>query len=52
MTGYTAPSTGRAVKAVLFDTFGTVVDWRTGIAGAVREFAARHGLALEPDDAC
>jgi 2-haloacid dehalogenase len=24
------------------------VDWRTGIADAVREFAAEHGLALEP----
>ncbi len=26
-----------AVQAVLFDTFGTVVDWRTGIAAAVAE---------------
>jgi 2-haloacid dehalogenase len=33
---------------VLFDTFGTVVDWRTGIAGAVGEFAAAHGLELDP----
>ena len=37
------------MKAVLFDVFGTVVDWRTGIADAVREFAAEHGLALEPE---
>ncbi|SFT01796.1 haloacid dehalogenase type II [Saccharopolyspora flava] len=29
----------RLVDAVLFDTFGTVVDWRTGIAQAVAEFA-------------
>jgi 2-haloacid dehalogenase len=47
--GFLAPSTGMVVKAVLFDTFGTVVDWRTGIADAVREFAAEHGLALDPE---
>ncbi|HEY6786989.1 MAG TPA: haloacid dehalogenase type II, partial [Trebonia sp.] len=43
------PSTGMVVKAVLFDVFGTVVDWRTGIAGAMREFASEHGLALDPE---
>jgi 2-haloacid dehalogenase len=43
---YVAPSTGRAVRAVLFDVFGTVVDWRSGIAAAVRLFAGRHGLDL------
>ncbi|HEX5299733.1 MAG TPA: hypothetical protein VFW50_22325 [Streptosporangiaceae bacterium] len=48
MTGYTAPSTGRAVRAVLFDTFGTVVDWRSGISSAVRAFAADHALTLDP----
>ncbi len=48
MTGYTAPSTGRAVRAVLFDTFGTVVDWRSGISSAVRAFAAGHALTLDP----
>jgi 2-haloacid dehalogenase len=37
------------VQAVLFDVFGTVVDWRTGIADAVREFAAEHGLAVAPE---
>jgi 2-haloacid dehalogenase len=46
---YVAPSTGRAVRAVLFDTFGTVVDWRSGIASAVAAFAARHRLTLDPD---
>ncbi|MFJ8930013.1 haloacid dehalogenase type II [Streptomyces sp. NPDC102364] len=35
------------VEAVLFDTFGTVVDWRTGVAAAVDDFAARHGLTLD-----
>jgi 2-haloacid dehalogenase len=44
---FTSASTGRAVKAVLFDVFGTVVDWRTGVAAAVRRFAAEHGLELD-----
>jgi len=46
--GFRAPSTGAVVRAVLFDTFGTVVDWRSGIAAAVGEFAAVHGLAVDP----
>ena len=46
---YVAPSTGRAVRAVLFDVFGTVVDWRSGIAAAVGSFAGRHGLELDSD---
>jgi 2-haloacid dehalogenase len=45
---YLAPSTGRTVRAVLFDVFGTVVDWRSGIAAAVHSFAGRHGLELDP----
>ena len=49
MTGYTAPSTGQTVRAVLFDTFGTVVDWRSGISSAVRAFAANHALTLDPE---
>jgi 2-haloacid dehalogenase len=44
---FTAESTGQAVKAVLFDVFGTVVDWRTGVAAAVRRFADEHGLELD-----
>ena len=32
------------VEAVLFDTFGTVVDWRTGIAAAVAEQSKRRGF--------
>jgi 2-haloacid dehalogenase len=50
MSGYTAPSTGMRVRAVLFDTFGTVVDWRTGISTAVGSFAHEHGLALDPGE--
>lgn len=31
------------VKALVFDTFGTVVDWRRGIARDARTFLAKHG---------
>ena len=44
---FTPVSTAQAVKAVLFDVFGTVVDWRTGVAAAVRRFAAEQGLELD-----
>lgn len=47
MAGYRSPSTARTIRAVLFDTFGTVVDWRRGITGGVEEFSRRHGLALD-----
>jgi 2-haloacid dehalogenase len=46
--GFRAPSTGTIVRAVLFDTFGTVVDWRSDITAAVGEFAAAHGLTVDP----
>ena len=45
---YHAPSTGLGVRVVLFDVFGTVVDWRSGIAAAVAAFVDRHGLQLDP----
>lgn len=31
------------LRALLFDTFGTVVDWRSGIARDAAPFLARHG---------
>ena len=37
----------RLVDAVLFDTFGTVVDWRSGVSRAVAEFA---GEAVDADE--
>ena len=43
---FTPASTAQTVKAVLFDVFGTVVDWRTGVAVAVDRFAGEHGLEL------
>ena len=31
-----------------FDVFGTVVDWRGGVARAVAPFLARHGIDVDP----
>jgi 2-haloacid dehalogenase len=47
-SAFRSPSTGRHLKAVLFDTFGTVVDWRSGVAAEIGRFADRHGLTLDP----
>jgi 2-haloacid dehalogenase len=33
------------VRALVFDVFGTVVDWRSGIARAAAPFLVRHGAA-------
>jgi 2-haloacid dehalogenase len=44
---YVSPSTGREIKAVLFDTFGSVVDWRSGVARDVAAFAKRHRIDLD-----
>lgn len=49
MTDYRSPSTGRVIRAVFFDTFGTVVDWRSGIAASVRRFAQGRRISLDPD---
>jgi 2-haloacid dehalogenase len=47
---FISPSTGQQLRAVLFDTFGTVVDWRSGVAAELGRFADRHGLTLDPSD--
>ncbi len=36
-------------SALTFDCYGTLIDWETGIAAALRPWAARNGL--ETDDA-
>ena len=36
------------VRALIFDVFGTVVDWRTGITREAEAFFARHGIAADP----
>jgi 2-haloacid dehalogenase len=33
------------VRALVFDVFGTLVDWRSGVARAAAPFLARHGAA-------
>ena len=35
-------------RALLFDVFGTVVDWRSGVAREAGPFLARHGIAADP----
>jgi 2-haloacid dehalogenase len=36
------------IRALLFDVFGTVVDWRTGVARHARPFLERHGSEADP----
>ena len=42
-----APCDG--VTALLFDVFGTVVDWRSGVVREVRRAAERVGATLDPE---
>lgn len=35
-------------RAFIFDVFGTLVDWRRGIAAAAREAFERRGLSVDP----
>ena len=39
------------IRAVLFDTFGTIVDWRSSIAREVEELALSKGLTDFDGDA-
>lgn len=45
---YVAPSTSQPIRAVVFDTFGTLVDWRTDVAAAADEFAQAAGVEWDP----
>jgi len=36
-----------AVKALVFDTFGTVVDWRSSIAKEIEDLARRKGVSVD-----
>jgi 2-haloacid dehalogenase len=36
-----------SIKALVFDVFGTVVDWRSSIAAEVQQFAGGKGLAID-----
>lgn len=35
------------IKALLFDVFGTVVDWRSGVARDLRLFLGRHAASID-----
>ena len=35
------------IRALVFDVFGTVVDWRTSISRQAAEFGARHGVQAD-----
>ena len=35
------------VKALLFDVFGTVVDWRSGIANEVKKIANKYSITID-----
>jgi 2-haloacid dehalogenase len=47
---YHSPSTGRVIRAVLFDTFGTVVDWRSGIARTIADFARDNDITIDAEE--
>ncbi|HEY1887969.1 MAG TPA: hypothetical protein VGG86_18270, partial [Roseiarcus sp.] len=36
------------VEALVFDVFGTVVDWRRGLARAATPFLARYAPSADP----
>ena len=36
-------------EAMSFDCYGTLIDWETGIANALRPWAARNGLGLDDE---
>jgi 2-haloacid dehalogenase len=46
MQGVTGQATSE-VKALVFDVFGTVVDWRSSVAAEVDRFAAAQGITLD-----
>src|SRR6185436_372412 len=41
------PSDFNRVRALVFDTFGTVVDWRTSVTQQLQELATRKGLKID-----
>jgi 2-haloacid dehalogenase len=36
-----------SVRALVFDVFGTLVDWRSGIAREARKVLAAHGQSID-----
>lgn len=42
------PAALSGLKALVFDVFGTVVDWRASVAAEVDAVAKRRGVSLDP----
>jgi 2-haloacid dehalogenase len=42
-----SPSAFESVRALVFDVFGTVVDWRSSVASEVERLARRTGVTVE-----
>ena len=47
MTNPANPSRTAGVKALLFDTFGTLVDWRTSLIADLSEFGRARGITAD-----
>jgi FMN phosphatase YigB (HAD superfamily) len=39
--------TMKQVQALLFDVFGTVVDWRSSVEAELKELGAKHGIEAD-----
>lgn len=39
-----------AIQALVFDVFGTLVDWRNGVAREAQAFLSRHAPGLDPHE--
>jgi len=48
-SGQTGGASAPAVKALVFDTFGTVVDWRSSVAREVAALAKRKNVTLDAE---
>src|SRR5882724_9643596 len=46
-SGQAGGTAAPAVRALVFDTFGTVVDWRSAVAREVEALAKRKGVTLD-----
>jgi 2-haloacid dehalogenase len=44
-----SPASSASIKALVFDTFGTVVDWRSSVAREVRTLADRKKVTVDAD---
>src|SRR5207244_11599142 len=45
--GRPTPAARLEVRALVFDTFGTVVDWRSSVAAEVEALAKRKGISVD-----